>query len=173
VEYVIRRTGSPKDADIFESGNLVARLEKENVLGTLLRLEDGSNIFHFDPKVDGVLSPFSTTIYDGAGKLILKIKTNCFSHSNQVYMFKSLPEGKSLKHHLSGTKYICRLVNFPYHDINEIDLETRERLSRYRGVDVGTLSGLGKLKHQVRLGEELADVGLPLSAASYLLYSTG
>jgi methyl coenzyme M reductase gamma subunit len=88
-------------------------------------------------------------------------------------MFKSLPEGKSLKHHMSGTKYICRLVNFPYHDVSEIDLETRERLSRYRGVDVGTLSGLGKLKHQVRLGEELADLGLQLSAASYLLYSTG
>ena len=103
VEYVVRRTGSPRDADIMQSEKLVARLEKENILGILLRLEDGSNIFHFDPKVDGVLSPFSMTVYDGAGRLILKIKTNCFSHSNQVYMFKSLPEGKSLKHHLRGT----------------------------------------------------------------------
>ena len=173
MEYVVRRTGSPRDADIMQSGKLVARLEKESVMGTLLRTEDGSKIFHFDPKVDGVISPFSMTVYDGVGKMILKIKTNCFSHDNQVYMFKSLPEGKSMKHHLSGTKYICRLVNFPYHDVNEIDLETRERLNRHRGVDVGTLSGLGKLKHEVRLGDELADIGLPLSAASYLLYSTG
>jgi len=173
VEYVIRRTGSPKDADIFQSGKLIASLEKENVMETLLRAEDGSKIFHFDPKVDGVLSPFSMTVYDGAGKAILKIKINCFSRDNQIYMFKSLPEGKSMKHHLSGSKYICRLLNFPYHDINEIDPETRERLSRHRGVDVGTLSGLGKLKHEVKIGDELADIGLPLSAASYLLYSTG
>jgi len=173
VEYVIRRTGSPKDADILQSGKLIAHLEKENVMETFLRAEDGSRIFHFDPKVDGVISPFSMTVYDKAGKVTLKIRTNCFSHGNQIYMFKSLPEGKSMKHHLSGSKYICRLLNFPYHDINEIDPETRERLSRHRGVDVGTLSGLGKLKHEVKIGDELADIGLPLSAASYLLYSTG
>jgi len=88
-------------------------------------------------------------------------------------MFKSIPEGKSMRHHLSGTKYICRLLNFPYHDIDGIDAETRERLIKHRGIDLGTFSGLGKLKHEVKLNDELADIGLPLSAASYLLYATG
>ncbi len=174
-EYVVRRTGDPGEAEIVQSGQLVARLEKlKGDLRALLKAEDGSHrIYHLDPKVDGAISPFSIAIFEDGGKLILKIKSGAFSHHGKVYLFKSLPEGKSMKGHLHGSKYICRLDNFPYQSVDDIDRETREKLNRYRGVEVGTLSGLGKFGHRVRLGEELMDVGLPLSAASYLMYSTG
>jgi len=139
-----------------------------------LKLEDGSNrVFELDPRVNGAVSPFSTVIYEDGGKPVLKIKSGCFSHNGKVYLFKSIPEGKSMKSHLSGAKYICRLENFPFRNVDEIDRETREKLSRHRGVDVGRLSGFGKLGHRVILSEELVGIGLPLSAASYLLYSTG
>lgn len=153
----------------------MAHLDRaDDNLQSLLKLENGSKrIYRLDPRVDRAISPFSTTIYEGDGKILLRIKSGVFSYIGKIYLFKSLPEGKSMKGHLSRSKYICRLDNFPYHDVDEIDRETRERLNRYRGVDVGRLSGLGKLGHKVTIDEELREIGLPLAAASYLLYSTG
>jgi hypothetical protein len=140
---------------------------------SILKVEDGSNrVYELDPRVDGVISPFSCAIYED-GKLVLKIKSGAFSYNDRVYVFKSLPEGNSMRGHLSGSKSICRLDNFPYHSVDEIDRETREKLSRNRGVEVARLSGLGKLGHKVTVSEELEKISLPLSAASYLLYSTG
>ena len=174
-EYVIKRTGTPGEADITQSGQLVARLDKrKDDLRTLLKVEDGSlRNLYLDPKVDGVISPFSTAIYGDDGESVLKIKSGSFSYGGKIYLFKSLPEGHSMRGHLDGVKYICRLDHLPFHNIDEIDRETREKLYKHRGVDVGRLSGLGILGHKVVLGEELASIGLPLSAASYLLYSTG
>jgi hypothetical protein len=172
---MIKRTGDPKEADIFQSGQLIARLENgQDRLHALLKVEDGSGeVYRLDPKVDGVISPFSSEIYNQNEKPVLKIRSGCFSHQNKIYLFKSLPEGKSMQHHLNGMKYICRLENFPYHNVDEIDRETWQKLGKHRGVDVGSMSGLGTLGHKVSLRIELADIGLPLSAASYLLYSTG
>lgn len=176
VAYLVKRTGAPNEAEILQAGKLVAHLE--NVTGnrrmsSRLMTEDGTGrVFDLDPRVDGVLSPFSFSIYD-KGKLALKIRSGAFSFNDRVYMFKSLPEGVSMKGHLSGAKSITRLDNFPYKSVDGIDPETREKLYRYRGVKVGKLSGLGTRGHEVTLDEELADIGLPLSAASYLMYSTG
>lgn len=172
---MVRRTGAPGEAEILQSGRPVAHLEKlENELGAVLREEEVSNrVYRLDPRVDGVISPFSSAIYEDDGEPILKIKSGCFAYNGKIYLFKSLPEGKSMKGHLDRSKYICRLDNFPYYSVDEIDRETRERLNRHRGVDVGKLSGLGKLGHRVTLNHELAGIGLPLSAASYLLYATG
>jgi len=173
--YVIKRTGDPSEAEIFQSDKLVALLDRpKGELRTVLKLEDGMlRIFYLDPKVDGTIAPFSTAVYEDPGKIFLKIKSGCFSLNGKIYLFKSLPEGHSMKGHLHGLKYICRLDNLPYHDVEEIDRETREKLNKHRGVDIGRLSGLGRLGHEVTLSNELVEIGLPLAAASYLLYSSG
>jgi hypothetical protein len=175
VEYVIRRTGDPSEGEILQSGKPVAFLDKpKGDLRTVLKVEDGKGrIFYLDPKVDGVIAPFSTAVYEDSGKILLKIKSGCFSFNGKIYLFKSLPEGQSMKGHLQGSKNICRLDNLPYHYVDEIDRETREKLNKHRGADVGRLSGLGSLGHKVTLSDELVEIGLPLAAASYLLYSTG
>jgi hypothetical protein len=176
IEYLVKRTGNPSEAEILQSGQLVAHLENASQNGRILsrlKTEDGTGrVYELDPRVDGVISPFSSEIYD-KGKPVLKIKSGVFSHDSKVYMFKSLPEGVSMKGHLNGIKSVTRLDNFPYKSVGEIDRDTRERLLRYRGVEVGKISGLGTRGHKVVLDEELSDIGLPLSAASYLLYSTG
>jgi len=174
VDYLVKRTGNPSEAEIFQSGRLVAHLVNASQNGQVisrLKTEDGC-IFELDPRVDGVISPFSFQIYDD-GRPVLKIKSGVFSLDGKVYVFKSLPEGVSMKGHLSGTKSITRLDNFPYKNVDEIDPETRGKLLRYRGIEVGKISGLGTRGHKVILDEELSDIGLPLSAASYLMYSTG
>jgi len=175
VEYVVRSSRDHHDAEIFQSGRLAAHLEAPGGdLRALLKLEDGSGrVYHLEPRVDGTITPFSSSIYENGGKPILKIKSGVFSYRGKVYLFKSLPEGRSMKGHLDGSKYICRLDNLPHHDVDEIDRLTWGQLSKYRGVDVGRLSGLGKLGHKVTLEGELTDVGIPLSAASYLLYAVG
>ena len=175
-EYIVRRTGDPGEAEILQSGQLVAHLDRmKNDSLEFLKVEDGSNrVFKLDPRVDGVILPFSSAVYnDDESKPILKIRSGVFSYNGKVYLFKSLPEGKSMKGHLNGEKYITRLDNFPYRDVDEIDRLTRENLTRHRGVEVGKLSGLGRLEHRVILSEELSPVALPLAAVSYLLYSTG
>jgi len=174
-EYVVRRTGDPNEAEIIHSGKLAAYLDKiPGELRTILKNENGNDgVLYLDPKVNGVIAPFSTAIYDNSGKLVLEIKSGCFSYSGKIYMFKSLPHGKSMKGHLHPLKYITRLDHLPFHSVDEIDRMTREKLQKHRGVQVGTLEGLGSLGHEVSLAEELAPIGLPLSAASYLLYSTG
>ena len=174
-EYVVKRTSNSNDAEITRSGQLVARIEKSKKDGLRFQLKvtDGSIVYELDPRIDGMISPFSLTIYEDGKEPLLKIKSGCFSYEEKIYLFKSVPEGKSMSSHLEGGKYICRLENFPFHSIDEIDRETWEKLSRHRGVDVGRLSGFGRLAHKVILDEGLAGIGLVLSAASYLLYSTG
>lgn len=172
-EYIIRRTGGPREAEITENGRFVGQLEEDNDKTAILRTKDGSGrVFELNPRVDGVISTFSSTIYDSES-LVLKIKSGLFSHNGNVYMFKGLPEGVAMIGHLSGVKVISRLDRFPYQDLDQVDRETRERLSRYRGIEVGRISGLGSRGHKVALHDDLFDIGLPLSAASYLLYSTG
>ena len=174
-EYVVRRTGDPNEAEITHSGKLAAYLDKiQGELRTLLKYADGSHrILYLDPKVDDSIAPFSITVYNNEEKILLEIKSGCFSYNGKIYRFKSLPQGKSMKGHLHELKYICRLDHLPYQSVDEIDRMTREKLNKHRGIEVGRLSGLGSLGHEVSLDEELAGIGLPLSAASYLLYSTG
>jgi hypothetical protein len=175
LEYVVTRTGDPSEAEIRQSGELVARLDKmKGDLRTLLKLENPpKRMFYLDPKVDGSIAAFSTVVYDDSGKTWLKIKSGVLSYNGKIYLFKSLPEGKSMSGHLLGMKFISRMDNLPFHDVDEIDRQTREKLIKHRGMEVGRLSGLGSLGHKVVLSDELKDIGLPLAAASYLLYSTG
>jgi hypothetical protein len=65
------------------------------------------------------------------------------------------------------------LDNFPFSELSDVDYETRSKLiSKFRGAPVGELDGLGKEGHHLRFFNELEDIGLPLAASCYLLYST-
>ena len=138
------------------------------------------------PRVDGEVRPFSMIAYETKGgdtqetnntidgKEVLKIRNNLFWYNGSLYMLNSLPEGKLPRDHITGIRFISKLVNFPYNSHQEIDPETWERLGRHRGQQVGELSGLGRSDgHKVKLASELEGIGIPLAAASYLIYSTG
>ncbi|MGI0091896.1 MAG: hypothetical protein ACREBS_09315 [Nitrososphaerales archaeon] len=188
-EYVVKRTHSPSEATILKDGKLIGEIRKNDdgldyVLRTKMNQKNDQKVFLLTPRVDGKISPFSIAVYEGdAGKAkdkkarignqILKIKNNLFWHNGQVYMMKNLPEGRLSKDHLSGSRFISRLVNFPYKSDAEVDPETWERLRRYRGFQVGEMTGFGINGHKVKLDPELEDIGVPLSAASYLIYSAG
>ena len=82
------------------------------------------------------------------------------------------PEGKHWNEYLSGPRYISRLDNFPYSDLKEIDHHIKHKLRRFRGVQVGEVSGLGLQGHHVKVDKELEVIGLLIAASSYLIYST-
>lgn len=171
IEYVVKRKGSPRTAEIFCEGKLLATLREAEDHASVLSTLDGTK-YLFSPKVDGKIHPFSITVYDGSDAAILKIMGNLFSFRNNIYIIGGIPEGKNPKD-MRRTKYICRLVNFPFQDIDSIDVHVREKLRRHRGVEVGEISGLGVFGHKVSVNLELKEIALPLSVACYLLYSTG
>ena len=143
----------------------------------MLESENGY-IFRLTPKVDGAIRPFSFEVYeensaDSERAMILKIKDNLFSHHNEMYIMRGVPEGRPMSKHILGARSICRLVNFPFKTLDEIGHETKTKLTRLRGAEVGEISGYGTKGHKVKLSYELEDIGIPLSAASYLMYSTG
>lgn len=94
-------------------------------------------------------------------------------------MLASHPEDKSWNEYVnSSIKYICRLDDFPYSELSEVDYHhytLRDKIKRFRGKVVGEASGLGTEErgHRVRLDSELEDVGLFIAAISYLLYASG
>ncbi len=171
IEYVVKRKGSPRNAEVWLEGKLVATLEEAEDHASMLSSVDGTEYF-FSPKVEGKIHPFSMTVSDGSHRITLKIAEHLFSFRNSIYIIGGIPEGKNSKD-IGRTKYICRLVNFPFQDVDAIDIHVREKLRRHRGLPVGEISGLGILGHKVSVNKELQEIALPLSVASYLLYSTG
>jgi hypothetical protein len=183
-EYVVRRTGSPWEAEIMKDGEKIGQMYKGNDTNVRVSAIIGNNTAKFllTPRIDGKVTPFSIAAYEqeknldqknGREKIVFKIKNNVFWHNGRIYLLNSIPEGRLSRDHLSGSRFISRLVNFPFKNHEEIDLETWERLRRYRGIQVGEISGLGITGHKVKLESELEDIGIPLAAASYLIYSTG
>jgi len=173
IEYVVIRTDGPHRAEISQEGKIVAHLEEDGNLDSVLTTIDAKN-YYFSPRVDGKINPFSSTIELGNGsrETILKILGHLFAYGGNLYIIGGIPEGKSPRD-IGQTKFICRLVNFPYSEVDQIDVHVREKLGRHRGVEVGELSGLGRRGHKVTLAPELEQIGLPLAVACYLLYSTG
>ena len=71
-----------------------------------------------------------------------------------------------------GSKHICRLTNFPFSHPDQIDAEAKNRLKKHRGVSVGEIFGLGSRGFHVKLEDEVNEIGLPLAACAYLIYSS-
>jgi hypothetical protein len=197
VEYTVRQVGRTQ-----ERRGTTTIFSGEAEVGKILRGDNSSYILQdlknhveliLDPKVGGEISPFSLTVRrlkagGGVGSrsladvgekheqneaMTLVVRDHLFQHKGKFYMFASVPEGKHPKELHEGQRFICRLDNFPFEDISQVDSATFSRLRRlFRGVIVGELGGFGSEGHRVRFAEELSDVALPLAALSYLLYST-
>ena len=173
VEYAVKRTGKTSDAVIRSGGTKVASLRDEGNL--LFRLESTSNgNWKLNPRVHGEIRPFSmnVTTSGGSEEPVLTIRNHVFRHNGKTYILSGIPEDVRPAEHILGGRHICRLDTFQFSNLEDIDLETWGRLRRHRGVSVGTVEGFGLGEYKVRLSEELEDIGLQLSAASYLLYAT-
>lgn len=104
----------------------------------------------------------------------LTIINHVFSHNGKFYMFANHPEGRAWKEYLSGPRSICRLENFPYTRLADVNQQSKHELTRLRGVPVGEATGLGISDegHKVKIWGELREIGLLVAASSYLIYST-
>lgn len=174
MEYSVRRTRKPSDAVITHGGRTVATLRGGR--GPLFNLESAAKeAWVLDPRVHGEIRPFSmnVTASDAPLEPVLTVRNHVFFHRAMAYMLTAIPEEVHPAYHLLGKRHINRLENFPFSRLEDIDLQTWGRLRMHRGVSVGTIDGLGVDEFKVTLARELEDVGLPLSAASYILYSTG
>ncbi|MDG6906403.1 MAG: hypothetical protein JRN20_11525 [Nitrososphaerota archaeon] len=175
----------PTSATILQDEKEKGRLRKvEN--GVFMLKESGCHkSWVLTHRVDGEIRPFSLACYANKesekitevpkfSDLTLKIKDHIFFHNENSYSIGgAMPEKASPKDIIGGAKYICRLVNFPHAQFEEIDEETKHKMTRHRGVAVGEFFGLGADGYEVKLyGEELDDVGMLLAASTYLLYTT-
>ncbi len=174
VTYTVKRTRGPSEAVINSGGKEVARIRPVGKHMFSLETNEGMRLL-LDPHVHAEIRPFSLNITahsEGRTEQVLTIRNHIFKHAGEFYMLTNVPEGMHPADHILGRRYICRLVNFPFSDIADVDHETWGRLRRNRGAVVGEMDGLGLEGHTVRLSSELQDISLPLAASSYLLYST-
>ena len=181
IDYVVKQEKSPREAKVFENQKEVGLLTNEGK-GTFELVSNDNRGWILTNKVDGEFRPFSMIVRPKTSSLahsvkeeeacILKIRGHLFQHNRKFYMFGSIPEGKPSKEFITGKRFICRLINFPFSDIDEIDVETRSRLRILRGLPVGEMYGIGSAGFHVQIESELHDIGLPLAASSYLIYST-
>lgn len=161
----------PEVAKIFSKEKQIGELR--NISKGLYRLTNGSKIWILTRRIDNTLLPFSMLISEEkTSKEILKVKDHLFPYDSCFYMVGGIPESQNPKDHLQGYKYIIRITNFPHTQHEQIDQDTRNRLKRHRGVAVGRIHGLGSKGFYVKLEDELKDIGLPLAAATYLMYSS-
>ena len=144
----------------------------------LFRLNEPSQSWLLSRRVDGEVLPFSMAVYKwlkdepSGSKEVLKIKDHIFIHNGRFYVIGGRPEGSFPKNHMTGSKYICKMQNFPFAHPDQVDAETKHRLKRHRGVPVGEFSGLGSAGFHIRLADELKAIQLPLAASVYLMYSS-
>jgi len=179
VDYIVKETGKPWRARIYVDDEEIAEVRVREDLTYVLTAKNG-NEWTLSARVRGEIRPFSMTVNYAAthdtpvttsSTEVLTIRDHLFLHNGRFYMLASTPEGRPLRDFLLGKRYICRLDTFPFSDLTEIDSETLSRLRRIRGTPVGELEGLGRDGHRVHLATELDDIGLPLVASCYLLYS--
>lgn len=181
IDYVIKQEKSPKEAKVFENQREAGLLTNEG-RGTFELVSNDNRGWVLTNKVDGEFRPFSMIVRPKTSNQaqsvkaeeawILKIRDHLFRHNRNFYMFGGIPEGKPHKEFVTGKRFICRLINFPFSDIEEVDVETRSRLRILRGLPVGEMYGIGSAGFHVQIESELQDIGLPLAASSYLIYST-
>ncbi|MGA7898626.1 MAG: hypothetical protein WCA39_07150 [Nitrososphaeraceae archaeon] len=176
LEYLIS-SSKPKEAKISLNGTHIAKLSKEGNLTFKLVDERDGHEWIFSSKVHGEFRPFSLSISEiKNGNIlteVLTIREHLFRHNGKFYMLTNHPEGKSWNDYLNSPRYISRLDNFPFKDLEEIDHHTRQRIKRFRGIAVGEASGLGTDGHRVKVSNELQEIGLLIAAASFVLYSMG
>lgn len=181
MDFIVKASGRQRRATICRGDEEVAEIKLLKDLTYVLAAKDGGE-WALSTRVNGEIKPFSMAVrqlkvrnaHDSAsGATTLTIRDHLFLHNGRFYVLGGTPEGRPPKEFLLGKSYICRLDGLPFSELNDVDHETKSRLtSRFRGAPVGEVEGLGKEGHHVRLSGELEDIGLPLAASCYLLYST-
>ncbi len=192
LEFVITAENAKHVAFVSKpNGESLARLLRAKDGTTTVELSNGE-IWGISHKIDNEVRPFSLKIErlgndqarislpekesrreEETRKVILKVKEHMFSYKGNMYMIGNVPEGKSYRDLFSGRKYISRLVNFPFSDPSDVDVEWKNRLRRIRGIPMGEISGIGIGGHRVELRGELEEIGLPVAVSTYILYTTG
>ena len=172
-EYLLIHDKPGKATLLFQQHE---RAELTNISRGLFRLSWRQENWLLSKKVNGELRPFSMTIFKGniesASQEVLKIKDHIFFHRGHFYLIGGVPEGQPPKERLSGSKHICRLTNFPFADVDQIDQETLNHLKRLRVVSDGEIFGLVSQGFHAILEEEIKDIGILLAASTYLMYSS-
>jgi hypothetical protein len=177
--YEVKRTGKPWEAQILLNDKHAGELRAGKGYTFILESVDGSG-WRLTNHVHGERRPFSmrteriTSVKrrpDGDSEFL--VKNHLFEHDGKFYLLGGTPVDSSRSETLLGRRYIVRIDGFPYKRIEDIDELTMSRLIHHRGTVVGEISGLGLQSHQVKIGKELAGIGLVLAACSYLMYSTG
>ncbi len=199
-EYVIKKGPGKWEAKIFSGdANEVAEIKRigDKLGGQNLEFRLSSKIddreWLLTNKIDGEHRRFSLSVKemgtseeeeeeDGLTEkdALLTVRDNIFEHNGRFYMLANHPEGKSWNDYVnSPVRYISRLDNFPYSNVSEMEENNhhqslRHKLKRFRGVPVGEASGLGAAAegHQVKVNDELDDIGLFLAATSYLMFAS-
>lgn len=147
--------------------------ELKNLGGGLYKVTGIDQEWILNRRINGEIRPFSIVVSKGNdSKEVLKIDDHIFLHNGSFYIIGGIPEGGIPRHHLVGSKFICRLTNFPFSHPDQVDAETKNRLKRHRGVPVGEFFGLGSNGFHIKLESELDGIGLPLAASTYLIYSS-
>ena len=189
-EFVIKKGPKQWEAKIFSGKEEIAEIKKgEGLSFKLVRPKDNiewvlANLVHgehrpfsFSVRKAGKKSTSPYTDSNDLGDEIFVVHDQLFKHNGKFYMLASHPEDKSWNEYVnSSIRYICRLNDFPYSELSEVDYHhytLRDKIKRFRGKAVGEASGLGieERGHRVRLDSELEDVGLFIAAISYLLYA--
>jgi hypothetical protein len=144
--------------------------------GTYSLAASGGEAWTLSSRVEGEVRPFSMAVTrkegSGAGEAVLTIRDHLFIHGSRFYLVGGIPRERRAREFLRGARFICRLDNFPFPSLAEVDQETKSRLRRHRGEVVGEFGGLGRDGHRVEIADELEEIGMPLAAACYLLYSS-
>lgn len=189
-EYVIKKEPKQLEAKVFLGKEEIAEIKQEDLNFKLTRLKDKmewlvTNLVHGEHRPFSFsvrkLGTKSTSQYTDSNDLneIFVIRDQLFKHAGKFYMLSSHPEDKSWNEYVnSSIKYICRLDDFPYSELSDVDYHhytLQDKIKRLRGKAVGEASGLGMEErgHHVRLDNELEDIGLFIAAISYLLYASG
>ncbi len=176
IEYILLHNETSSAKVLFKRREVA---ELKNLGNNLFKISGGTQDWLLSSRVDGEVRPFSMLVYRSDGNdltnsrsTVLKIKDHVFLNNGYFCVMGGIPEGRVPRHHLVGSKYICKLENFPFSHLDQIDAETKNRLKRHRGIPVGEFYGLGSTGFHVKLADELKDVGLPLAASAYLMYSS-
>jgi hypothetical protein len=172
LEYAVKWDGKNSDAVIILGGVGVATLRRGENLQ--FSLDTTTKSWVLDPRVNGEIWPFSMSVTAAGSSSgpVLTIRNHVFFHGMKAYMLTAIPEEVHPAEHTLGKRHITRLDKFPFARFEDIDLQTWGALRRNRGVSVGTVDEPGRDEFRVTLTEELQDIGLQLSAACYLLYTS-
>jgi hypothetical protein len=190
-EFVIKKGPKQWEAKIFSGKEEIAEIKKGEGLSFKLARPKDKMEWVLTNLVDGEHRPFSFSVRKAAKKTtspytdsndlrdeIFVIHDQLFKHNGKFYMLASHPDDRSWNEYVnSSIRYICRLDDFPYSELSEVDFHhytLRDKIKRLRGKAVGEASGLGieERGHRVRLDSELENVGLFIAAISYLLYAS-